>query len=88
MTSPELAQIGQMLKVSWVAARPLMTASRNTCTARTMAMVAAGATQTAVMSLLNTVSVSVTGTDFQNSTVRSLRSSYRAPSRTNTNTMK
>ena len=88
MNSPELAQIGQMPKVSWVAARPLMTVSRNTCTARTMAIVAAGAIQTAVTSLLNTVSVSVTGTDFQNNTVRSLRSSYSAPSSTNTKTMK
>ena len=39
----------------------------------------AGATSSALAALDNTVSRSETGSDFQNSTLRSLRSSYRLP---------
>ena len=39
----------------------------------------AGATSSALAALENTVSRSDSGSDFQNSTLRSLRSSYRLP---------
>ena len=63
----------------WASTKPLTSNRKANMVAIHAATASAGATSTALATLDRTVSRSETGSDFQNSTLRSLRSSYRLP---------
>src|SRR5690606_37674569 len=63
----------------WTSTNRLIASSSPNITSSAAATASTGATRVAVATLDNTVWVSDSGSDFQNSTLRSLRSSYSAP---------